>query len=152
MKCNEGHEMKERRGTTTLEESGVEIELRDVRIFSCDKCGVETPAIPKMEALFREASHRLAEAPNRLGPKEIRFLRKYLALSGRDFAAKMGVDHTTVSKWERVDEPQDMGKVAERLLRVLVLTSQPVESYPLEQMATEAPRKHKMSAKLTGKN
>ena len=56
MKCNNNHEMAERRGSTQIDEGGVSITLDDVRIFTCKKCGVETPAIPKMEALFREVA------------------------------------------------------------------------------------------------
>lgn len=136
MKCNQGHTMTEKVGTTTIEEHGVRIALRDVRIFKCAQCGIETPAIPKMESLFREAAIAIAKMPNRLGPHEIRFLRKSLGLSSRDFAKKMGVDHTTVSKWERADDPQDMGPIAQRLLRMFVLTERPVEEYPLEEMGT----------------
>ncbi|MBC7792411.1 MAG: helix-turn-helix domain-containing protein [Clostridia bacterium] len=128
--------MQESRGDTVLDEGGVLITLHDVRLFSCSECGVETPAIPKMEALFREVAHTLASKRDRLMPQEIRFLRKHLGLSGRDFAKKMGVDHTTVSKWQSTKSPQDMGVVAERLLRMFVLTEKPIETYPLEQMAT----------------
>ena len=92
-----------------------------------------------MEALFREVARTLATKRARLMPQEIRFLRKHLGLSGRDFARKMGVDHTTVSKWEGVENPRDMGPIAERLLRLFVLTEKPVEEYPREEMASEAP-------------
>ena len=146
MKCNKGHEMSERRGDTTIEECGVEIELQDVRLFRCVQCAIETPAISRVEKLFREVAHALAGSANRLRPQELRFLRKYLGLSSRDFAQKMGVDHTTVSKWERIDDPQDMGRTAERLLRMFVLTEVPLDEYPLEAMATKAPHKHKLSA------
>ena len=71
-------------------------------------------------------------------PQEIRFLRKYLGLSSKDFASKIGVDHTTVSKWERVDETQGMGPVAERFLRMFFLYEKPVDEYPLEEMGAEA--------------
>lgn len=49
----------------------------------------------------------------------------------------MGVNHTTVSKWERVDDSQAMGAVSERLLRLFVLTEKPVEECPLEDMASK---------------
>jgi hypothetical protein len=45
----------------------------------------------------------------------------------------MGVDKTTVSKWERVDAPAPMGQPAERLLRLMVMMDRPVEEYPLEE-------------------
>ena len=139
MKCYNGHEMTERRGRPQIDEGGVRIVLDDVRIFTCKKCKVETPAIPKMEALFKEVAHTLARKRQRMMPQEVRFLRKHLGLSSRSFARKIGVDHTTVSKWERLDSPQAMGAVAERLLHLFVLAEKPVEEYPFEDMAVEAP-------------
>lgn len=151
MKCNNNHEMTSRRGATQIDEGGVTIVLEDVRIFTCKQCGIETPAIPKMEALFREVARTLAMKRQRLMPQEIRFLRKHLGLSSRDFARKMGVDHTTVSKWERVDDPQSMGAVAERLLRLFVLTERPVEEYPLEEMASEGAAPSRLQLELDSK-
>src|SRR5688500_10533539 len=98
MKCECGNEMTERRGNTLLDEGGVKITLEDVRIFSCPACGNETPSIPRMESLFREVALELAAKPEKLMPQEIRFLRKHLGLSSKDFATVMGVDPTTVSK------------------------------------------------------
>ncbi len=138
MKCECGEKLTERIGDVEIDEGGVKVTLQGVRIFTCPKCKREMHTIPKMEALFREIASTLARKRQRLMPQEIRFLRKHLGLSSRDFARKMGVDHTTVSKWERVDGPQSMGPVAERLLRVFVLYEKPVDEYPLEEMGAEA--------------
>lgn len=139
MKCDDcGEKLTERIGDTEMDEGGVKVKLEGVRIFTCPKCKREMHTIPKMEALFREIATTLARKRQRLMPQEIRFLRKYLGLSSKDFASKIGVDHTTVSKWERVDEPQGMGPVAERLLRMFVLYEKPVDEYPLEEMGAEA--------------
>lgn len=79
-----------------------------------------------------------------MGPQEIRFLRKSLGFSGKDFAAKINVDAGTVTRWERGAEP--MGAANERLLRLMVLAGEVVGEYPLEQMATKEPRKTRLRA------
>ena len=145
MRCNEGHEMKERTGNIEFElADGVTITLKGTRIFRCKECGVESPVVPAPAALVRVASEAMARAPNKLGPQEIRFLRKSLGLSGKDFAAKINVDAGTVSRWERGAEP--MGSANERLLRLMVLAGEVVGEYPLEDMATKEPRKTKLRA------
>ena len=104
--------------------------------FTCPKCKHEMHTIPKMEALFREMATTLARKRQRLMPQEIRFLRKYLGLSSKDFARKIGVDHTTVCKWERLDEPQSIRR---RTIAAHVrLVRKPVDEYPLEEMGAEA--------------
>jgi putative zinc finger/helix-turn-helix YgiT family protein len=145
MRCNEGHEMKERTGNAEFElADGVTITLKGTRIFRCKECGVESPVVPAPAALVRAAAEAMAKAPNKLGPQEIRFLRKSLGLSGKDFAAKINVDAGTVSRWERGAEP--MGPANERLLRLMVLAGEVVGEYPLEDMATKEPRKKKLRA------
>lgn len=145
MRCNEGHEMKERTGNVEFElADGVTITLKGTRIFRCKECGVESPVVPAPAALVRVAADAMARAPNKLGPLEIRFLRKSLGLSGKDFASKINVDAGTVSRWERGAEP--MGPANERLLRLMVLAGEVVGEYPLEDMATKEPRKTKLRA------
>ena len=58
------------------------------------------------------------------------FLRKHIGLSGTDFAQRMGVARETVSRWETGATP--MGAVADRLLRLLVVTHAPTESYAVD--------------------
>lgn len=145
MKCNEGHEMQERTGNAAFElAEGVSITLKGSRIFRCAECGVESPVVPAPAALVRAAAEAMAKAPNKLGPKEIRFLRKSLGFSGKDFAAKINVDAGTVSRWERGAET--MGPANERLLRLMVLAGEAVGEYPLEEMATQEPRKTRLRA------
>jgi DNA-binding transcriptional regulator YiaG len=57
----------------------------------------------------------IAKKPHRLTPGEIRFLRKYLGWSGKDFAQFMGVTPETVSRWE--NGAGRIGETAERFLR-----------------------------------
>lgn len=109
------------------------VTLKGVMVYRCPKCGEREVGIFKMEELHRHLAMTVARRREKLGPKEIRFLRKYLGLSSKDFAEKMGVDKTTVSKWERVDAPAPMGQPAERLLRLLVMVDKPIDEYPLEE-------------------
>lgn len=145
MKCNEGHEMQERTGNAEFAlAEGVSITLKGARIFRCKACGVSSPVVPAPAALVRAAAEAMARAPNKLGPNEIRFLRKSLGFSSKDFAAKIDVDAGTVSRWERGAER--MGPANERLLRLMVLAGDVVGDYPLEEMATQEPRKTKLRA------
>jgi putative zinc finger/helix-turn-helix YgiT family protein len=140
MKCNQcgAAQMREQVETVRYEGCGLDgIHLENVRVWRCPQCGEWEVAIPRIESLHRSIAMHLAERPERLGPKEVRFLRKYLGLSSTDFAARVGVDKATVSRWERVDAPMAMGPQMERLLRVLVLSEKPVESYPLSAMAAQ---------------
>lgn len=109
------------------------VTLKGVMVYRCPKCGEYEVGIYKISELHRQLAMTVARRREKLGPKEIRFLRKYLGLSSKDFADKMGVDKTTVSKWERVDAPAPMGQPAERLLRLMVMVDKPIEEYPLEE-------------------
>ena len=60
----------------------------------------------------------IVESDRLLLPQEVRFLRKLLDKSAEDMGMLMGVDAKTLSRWE--NGHQKMGKVAERLLRLLV--------------------------------
>lgn len=140
MKCAEcGTLMTSTRENYKYVESGLPyVTLEGIEIRSCPKCGEREVVIPKVEQLHRLMAMALINKKARLIPQEIRFLRKYLGWSSGDFAEHMGVTPSTVSKWERVDEPQPMGPIADRLLRMAVAHGQPVEEYPLEQLTEVA--------------
>src|SRR5262249_21357158 len=80
----------------------------------------------------------VASKPERLSPEEIRFLRTHLEWSGAEFAEHFDVTPQTVSRWEC--GKQDMGVVAERLLRLCVLSKDPNEDYSvLKEIAKVEP-------------
>jgi putative zinc finger/helix-turn-helix YgiT family protein len=89
--------------------------LIDVEVRRCPACGERTVVIPRIEALHRALAMTVIARPGRLAPQEIRFLRKWLGWSGQDFARHFGVTPTTVSRWERLEDPSPMGGTAERL-------------------------------------
>lgn len=135
-----------RRENYKYDASGLDnITLENIEVRHCPKCGERQALIPTLGELHKSIAMALAEKRERLLPKEIRFLRKYLGLSGTDFAAKMGVDPATASRYERTSDPQPMGKQTERLLRLMVIVERPVQSYPLEEFGTEEPRSVRMT-------
>lgn len=111
---------------------GLDVVLHDIETRRCPECGHDEVVIPRIEELHRTIARAISRRPGRLEPGEIRFLRTYLGYSSVDFAALLGVTPETVSRWERTSKPQQMGKVAERLLRMLAQYGEPDRIYDLE--------------------
>ena len=107
------------------------IGLRGVRLNTdvarCPNCGEFEVIIPNLEGLHRAIARTLVAKNARLAADEIRFLRKVLGWSGADFAAHMGTSAETVSRWETGATP--IGPQADRLLRLMVMTRDPVADY-----------------------
>jgi putative transcriptional regulator len=123
------------------------VELHGVEANRCPSCGNETVAIPRIAQLHRIIAQGFVTQSRMLAPVEIRFLRKHVGLSGVDFAKQMGVTRETVSRWENGTTP--MGAVADRLLRLLVVTHEPSESYAVDDMLaslTDMPAPAKLEA------
>jgi DNA-binding transcriptional regulator YiaG len=83
-------------------------------------------------ALHRAIAHAVIRKRARLAGVEIRFLRKYLGLSGVDFARHIGVDPSTVSTWENDKDP--IGPTSDRALRLMVAVGAPVDAYSLDNL------------------
>lgn len=134
MKCPEcGATTKVTREDHPYTEAGLpNVILRGVEIRLCPKCGERELVIPRIEQLHRELAFAFAGRKAHLTPAEIRFMRKYLGWSGKDFARAMGVTPEQVSRWEN---GAPMGATAERLLRLMVLRERPVEEYPNDRLA-----------------
>lgn len=150
MKCLEcNREISERISTHRYcETDGINVLLEGVTITECG-CG-EGVVIPKMAQLNRHLASEMAKKAERLTPGEIRWLRKYLGWSGVDFARRFDVDPSTVSRWENGRKP--MGGTAERLLRILALTQDPVEEYPLPDEITADVRSIRMGFATSSKS
>lgn len=134
MNCMEcGGQMKVERGTHKYVECGLDtITLVNVEIRTCAQCGEREVVIPKMPELHRLIARLVADKDGPLAPKEIRFLRKYLGLSGADFAKRIQVSPETLSRWE--NGKADMGRPYEGLLRLMVFNQVPVTHYPTEKL------------------
>jgi len=92
--------------------------LLGIPLEKCPNCGEEVVTIPDPEGLHRVLALTMVEADRPLLAQEVRFLRKLLDKSAEDMGSLMGVDEKTLSRWE--NGKQKMGKVAERLLRLMV--------------------------------
>lgn len=109
------------------------VTLVGVEVRRCAKCGDHEVVIPRIEDLHRVLAAAVIRQTARLTKDEIRFLRKYLGYSGVDFAKVVGVSPETVSRWENGKEK--MGSSAEKLVRMLVVHSQPTREYSIEALA-----------------
>lgn len=104
-----------------------------VPVSRCPNCGEHEVAIPAIDELNRVLAHAVISKRGRLTGGEVRFLRSYLGFSGADFAALIGSDPSTVSRWE--GEKQPIGHHTDLLLRAMVVLDKKVEGYPIAAFA-----------------
>lgn len=135
MKClNCGGALTSRRANVSYAASGLpHVQLVGVTVRRCQECGESEIAIPHIEKLHRVLADAVIRKPTQLTAGEVRFLRKFLGWSGQDFARNMGVSPETVSRWENGREK--MSPTADRLLRLMVVTKQPIDHYGADELA-----------------
>jgi putative transcriptional regulator len=133
-KCKQcSGEMTSTREVYRYDESGLpNVILKDVEIRRCPKCGTQEVPIPRVGELHRAIAMALVHKPTRFLGAEVRFLRKYMGWSGVDFASHMGVNPETVSRWE--NEKEAISSTSDRLLRLIVVRSWPVEDYSVDDL------------------
>lgn len=110
--------------------------LLDMEVRVCPSCGEEEVSIPAVNQLDGLLVRTLARKPGALTGAEVRFLRKHLGWSGKDFAEKFGVTPETVSRWEA---GRSMGALAARLLRVCATRLEPIHDYAALEPVLLAP-------------
>jgi len=148
MKCLVcGAEMKTGRENFRYDASGLPgVTLVGVEVSRCPQCGEYEVAIPQIDDLHKAIAQALIRKTSPLDAAEIRYLRKYLGWSGVDFAKHMGTTPETVSRWETGKEP--IGPQADRLLRLMVRTMDPVSDYPLDLLTMITKRKPHEAVRL----
>lgn len=108
------------RGSYDYKESGLSnVILQGIELIRCKHCGNEDPIIPRVNDLTRLLVVAVISKPHRLQGGEVRFLRKYLRMTGDEFSRLLDIDKTTLSKWENNDDP--VGATNDRLVRVMAL-------------------------------
>ena len=108
------------RGSYEFKESGLSgVILQGIEIISCKHCGNEDPIIPHVNDLMRLLAVAVISKPHRLIGEEVRFIRKYLGMTGDEFSRLLDIDKTSLSKWENNDDP--VGATNDRLIRVMAL-------------------------------
>jgi len=107
-------------GTYNLKEVGLKsVVLQGIEIVKCPRCRNEDPIIPNMNGLMRALALAVIEKPYRLAGEEVRFLRKYLRLTGDEFSRLIHVDKSTLSKWENNEDR--VGDQSDRLIRLVAV-------------------------------
>ena len=101
------------------DESGLpNVLLAGVEVRRCHSCGDKEVSIPDIDGLHRAMAKCIIEKRPSLTGSEIRFLREFLDLSATALAEQMGVDPSTLSRWE--NDAQSPTATADRLIRMMV--------------------------------
>ncbi len=130
---------KVRPGPVRYEGAGLaHVYLDGLEVRECAECGDVLVRIPRVEELHRRLAEGVATKEQRLSPDEIRFLRKYLGLSGQDLARRLKVRPETVSRWEH--GKQSLRESVELALRLLALVEEPRATYAGEEVDRFATR------------
>jgi transcriptional regulator with XRE-family HTH domain len=82
-----------------------------------------TPLLSKINELTQIIASALVLKPSELTGKEIRFLRKYIGLTGEQFGRKLGLTKEHVSRIE--NEKLPVGAQTERLIRYVLISADP---------------------------
>jgi DNA-binding transcriptional regulator YiaG len=107
-------------GSHPYRESGLpNVVLQGVKLGTCSECKATSVIIPKMAVIHREIARALVQQnPGRMTGEQLRFLRKYLEVTGEQLAKYLHTDRTKISKWENGEDP--IGPSTDRLMRLLV--------------------------------
>ena len=115
-----GKEARVERGTYRFRESGLDnVVLKGIEIVKCSACGNEEPIIPNLDGLLRVLAVAIVTNRLPLAGAEVRFLRKYLGMSGEQFARILYTDKSTLSKWET--GAVNIGSKSDLLIRAVAL-------------------------------
>lgn len=74
--------------------------LVGIQVAECETCNHEVPTIQAPGQLHRELALAIIRKPISLAGEEVRYLRTYAGLTGRELAAMIPIDHTNLSKAE----------------------------------------------------
>jgi DNA-binding transcriptional regulator YiaG len=108
------------RGVYRFAESGLKnVRLAGIELIRCRRCGNVDPILPKLTEIMKVLALAVIGKPGQLAGEEARFLRKFLNKPADEFAKLLGVDATTLSRWENNHQP--IGPQSDRLIRCVAL-------------------------------
>lgn len=90
--------------------------LTNIIVFHCSQCGAIVPEIPSVGGLHLRIAMDTLFKKSLLISEEIRFVRKMAGYSATHLSKVMGVDKSTVSRWEN---SKNIGKNNDRVLRLI---------------------------------
>ena len=91
--------------------------LKNVGTRVCESCGEKSIRLPRIKELHATIGRAVAMQPCPLRGQDIRFLRKQLGFSAREWATFLRTDASTLSRWE--NDQQDIGIQSDALIRLL---------------------------------
>ena len=124
MNCTKcGAELRESKSSTDapyrFKGSGLSnVFLVGITLRTCPDGHGSVAVIPRMAGLLDLLAHILLEKPEGLVGEELRYLRKHVGLSGVEFATRVQIDASTLSRIENDQQP--MGKSTDMLARAVV--------------------------------
>jgi len=95
------------------------VTLDGIELLRCKRCGNVDPILPKLSEIMKVLALAVIGKPGQLVGEEARFLRKFVSRSAEDFSKLLGVDATTLSRWENNHQP--IGPQSDRLIRCVAL-------------------------------
>ena len=120
--------------------------LLGVEVIQCPVCGNRDPIIPRLNGLMRLLAVAVVAKPYKLEGEDVRFLRKYLRMSGDEFSSLLHVDKTTLSKWE--NNEQSIGDQSDRLIRAVTMALGEGLKDKIEEIVRTFPRIQERTDKI----
>ena len=100
-----------------------------------------------MNDLMRTIAFAVVDKPYALRGEEIRFLRKYLRMTGDEFCRVLHVDRTTLSKWENNEDK--VGRQSDLLIRSVALALGEGLKEKMEEVVRDFERIKKSARRVT---
>ena len=120
MKCDicQGKITTKTKQTHHYTECGLDnVYLKNVDVRVCESCGEKNLRISGILELHETIARGVGLQPCPLRGQDVRFLRKQLGYSAKEWATFLRIDTSTLSRWE--NEQQEIGPQSDALLRFL---------------------------------
>lgn len=91
--------------------------LKNVEVRVCSNCKEKSPRIARITQLHATIARAVAMQPCPLRGQDVRFLRKQLGYSQKEWATFLRTDVSTLSRWE--NGQQSIGPQSDSLMRLL---------------------------------
>lgn len=116
--CHKGEIRIKRQQSYHYKECGLDnVYLTNIDLRVCDACGTKVPRLRRMPELHSTIARAVAMQPCPLRGQDIRFLRKQLGFSAKEWATLLRTDASTLSRWE--NDQQEIGTQSDCLIRLL---------------------------------
>ncbi len=135
------------RGSYQFKESGLNVVLQGIEIEKCEACKSESPIIPRMNDLMRTIALAVIAKPYALTGEDVRYLRKYLGMTGDALSRLIHIDRTTLSKWENNDDR--IGQQSDLLIRSVAIGLGPGLCEKMEKLMRDFERIKKTRKKVS---